>query len=313
MSGFSNAVVGGAAKLIRRAIQSPNYVPATTGWSINKDGTVDLTGGTFRGSIIVGTTAGKRIEINVVLGSIQMFDATNAVVADWSSSAGKFIVYVAGTNQIAYVKLDTTFAVPAALVNVNNTKYNDGGINHEEIAGDGGMPTLRVSSGSGIFGRNSAQLILIGQSVTAGTQLPVAQFSVGTTGAVITDGPVLHHVAGTVATWQSPVYGSGWAANQATGITVQKIRYRIDAQDNLVILGAAHTTSATPAATLFTLPAAYAPFVTQRVPIVEFVSGAVTAHYLEINSSGAVSVVPNLAAASHDIYVAATVPLGNFA
>lgn len=54
MSGFSNAVVGGAATLIRSAIQSANYVPATTGWQIARNGNVDMNSGTFRGNIVVG-------------------------------------------------------------------------------------------------------------------------------------------------------------------------------------------------------------------------------------------------------------------
>lgn len=54
MSGFSNAVVGGASTLIRAAIQSVNYVPATAGWQIARNGNVDMNSGTFRGSIVVG-------------------------------------------------------------------------------------------------------------------------------------------------------------------------------------------------------------------------------------------------------------------
>lgn len=51
---YSNPLVGGTA-LIRRAINSPNYVIGTTGWSINADGTSEFNAGTFRGQIIIGT------------------------------------------------------------------------------------------------------------------------------------------------------------------------------------------------------------------------------------------------------------------
>jgi hypothetical protein len=51
VSGFSNAVVGGIGSLVRKWIKSPNYIPATTGWTINQDGSVEFNNGTFRGTI----------------------------------------------------------------------------------------------------------------------------------------------------------------------------------------------------------------------------------------------------------------------
>lgn len=53
MSGFAHAIAGGSGALDVAALHSPNYVPATTGWSINKDGSADFTGLTVRGQIIV--------------------------------------------------------------------------------------------------------------------------------------------------------------------------------------------------------------------------------------------------------------------
>ena len=41
--GFNNTIVGGADKLIRTSIQSTDYIPGVTGWSINKDGTAEFT------------------------------------------------------------------------------------------------------------------------------------------------------------------------------------------------------------------------------------------------------------------------------
>jgi hypothetical protein len=55
VGGFTNAVVGGAAKLIRFAIQSPNFVTGVSGWSINKDGTAEFQSLTARGSITATT------------------------------------------------------------------------------------------------------------------------------------------------------------------------------------------------------------------------------------------------------------------
>ena len=55
MGGFNNPVVG-ALKLIRRAIQSPNYAAGSTGWTINDDGTAEFNDLTIRGKIIVQST-----------------------------------------------------------------------------------------------------------------------------------------------------------------------------------------------------------------------------------------------------------------
>lgn len=51
---FSNPIVGGTV-LIRPAIQSPDYVAGTSGWSINKDGTAEFNDVTVRGEVHVGT------------------------------------------------------------------------------------------------------------------------------------------------------------------------------------------------------------------------------------------------------------------
>jgi len=112
-------------------------------------------------------------------------------------------------------------------------------------------------------------------------------------------------------TWHTPTMGSGWATGPFSG-TIQAIQYRQDAMDNLVIVGACHSTSATPAATLFTLPVGWRPAITQRSPgVVENNSGTPVVEFVEINSSGAVSLGTALAASGKDVYFQVCVPLGN--
>lgn len=48
---FQNSILAGT-KLVREAIQSPNYVPNVSGWSINKDGTAEFADLTARGRIV---------------------------------------------------------------------------------------------------------------------------------------------------------------------------------------------------------------------------------------------------------------------
>lgn len=52
MSGFSDPITAGNI-LIRPAIQSPNYVAGTSGWTINRDGSAEFNSVTVRGSLIV--------------------------------------------------------------------------------------------------------------------------------------------------------------------------------------------------------------------------------------------------------------------
>lgn len=62
MSGFSDAILGGATKLIRKAIQSPNYSPGTAGWTINEDGSAEFNNlsirGVFNGTNYIINSAG---------------------------------------------------------------------------------------------------------------------------------------------------------------------------------------------------------------------------------------------------------------
>lgn len=58
MSGFANSIVGGMSKLIRKAIQSPNYVTGVSGWSINDDGTAEFNNVDVRGTIELPLVAG---------------------------------------------------------------------------------------------------------------------------------------------------------------------------------------------------------------------------------------------------------------
>jgi hypothetical protein len=56
-------VVAGTT-LVIPALQSPDYVPGVSGWSLNIDGSVEFASGEFRGSITGGTLAGTNFVIN---------------------------------------------------------------------------------------------------------------------------------------------------------------------------------------------------------------------------------------------------------
>jgi hypothetical protein len=76
MSGFANAVLGGATKLIRAAIQSPDFVSGSAGWSINKDGSAQFNNVTALGPISVEDGNGNTLGGIDANGNLTGFDVT---------------------------------------------------------------------------------------------------------------------------------------------------------------------------------------------------------------------------------------------
>lgn len=60
---FTNSILAGET-LVRDAIKSEGYVPGSSGWSINRDGTAEFSDLVSRGSLIAGPNPGTHIEIN---------------------------------------------------------------------------------------------------------------------------------------------------------------------------------------------------------------------------------------------------------
>jgi hypothetical protein len=85
MSGFANAIIGGAEALIRKAMRSPNYVPGTAGWTVNKDGSAEFNDVSVRGEADVGT-ATRYVKIYVapspISGPVVAFNVDSSVFAD---------------------------------------------------------------------------------------------------------------------------------------------------------------------------------------------------------------------------------------
>src|SRR5260370_8988036 len=58
-----NNILAGTS-LARAAIQSPDYVPGVSGWSIFQNGDVEFNSGTFRGTLAAATFIGNDFIIN---------------------------------------------------------------------------------------------------------------------------------------------------------------------------------------------------------------------------------------------------------
>jgi hypothetical protein len=79
---FDDDVVGGIT-LIRPAIQSPNYVAGTSGWSINVDGSAEFT------DLLVRSSDGSGSNISLANGKITITNAADIVVSEISSAGYK--------------------------------------------------------------------------------------------------------------------------------------------------------------------------------------------------------------------------------
>lgn len=133
---FSDPLVGGKT-LIREAIQSPDYVTGVSGWSINRDGTVEFASGTFRGDIsgATGTFAGTVSASNVTAGT---FTATMGITGKLRTAASGARVELDGAGLRA---------------------YDSGGVNTVDIASTGSA-TIEGDFASGRAGGGSAYLTM---------------------------------------------------------------------------------------------------------------------------------------------------------
>jgi len=93
MNGFSDPIIGGATKLIRKAVQSPNFISGVSGWTINKDGTVEFNNGVFRGNLQAGTLTKTSIA-NSDFGNGTIHDSTiTRTIFTMDSSGGQLLIY----------------------------------------------------------------------------------------------------------------------------------------------------------------------------------------------------------------------------
>lgn len=95
--------------------------------------------------------------------------------------------------------------------------------------------------------------------------------------------------AAVAETWQTPALGTGWATgDQAAGYW--PLQYRMQPDGSVWLFGEIHSTSATPAATLFTLGTGYFSTVNlTKVPIVQNVTTTSSANEAVISLAGAVT------------------------
>lgn len=307
--GFGNPIVGGTALRIP-AIQSPNYVPGSSGWIVKIDGSAEFNNltvrGQFQGTDFIVNSAG-----------IFLYSAAPAagnLIGSWTSAAGT------DAYGNAYVGGLATYAPDGSIIQLqsgagatmNFTPQASGGHTYTPgqittTLGGSGQAGLEISSGATNPNTALAGIALFGTGPGASLAEIEMTADVVTTNKAIQVGTAVTQFG---ATWQTPSLGTGWASGPSGG-SFRGLRYRIDAEDNLILSGVVHTTSATPSATLFTLPAGYRPAAGERPGITFNKAGTYTAGSLQIATTGVCTVDPVPTVTSQDAYIYATVPLGN--
>lgn len=254
--------------------------------------------------------------------------ATGTLTGSWTATAGTdaygnayasgLTVYEPFSTSYSYF---TQITMSKLLFHFNNSSYflQPGEINATEDLVNSKSPLITMLSPTDrqSIGAANQAVVEAGGLSFDGTSTPFVKI-VGvdqnqTLQAIplIASGGVIGWHPGTTSTetWNTPTLGAGWAIGPNSG-TVQPLQYRLDPTGDLIIVGAIHTTSTTPSTTIFTLPAGYIPAITQRSPGVTNRAGSITADFVEVNSSGSVSIVPALTTSSTDAYFQVKVPLG---
>jgi len=112
--GFNNQIIGGLTKLIRQAIQSPNFVSGSSGWTVNKDGSAEFNSITIRGKIIIQSSLGGIFvyRSTPAAGNL-IFTVTNASGVDPYGNA-----YSSGVTVIGYEQSSGPNQINFLLANV---------------------------------------------------------------------------------------------------------------------------------------------------------------------------------------------------
>lgn len=298
---------------------------ATSGQRIVLDGTtglievynssgvlVDTLGGPD-GDFTMGTSSGNgTINLSAALGQINIQNSVgnSQIILDGPSQSitikdlttGEFVQLTTGAPQI-------TFADP-------NGNVTQGGV----FLGGGATPVqpflgfLSPSQGSGLFNDPLTMGMYPGKSSGTRAKAVWTDYSAAVDADMWVSGAMLscNLTGSTVNTWQSPTLGSGWASGPVAG-SFMGLKYRLDAMDNLVVVGTIHSTSTSPAANVFTLPSGFRPAQGQRVPCAANQGGTYSLHSMEISTAGVINIDPAFTVSGADLYVEACVPMGNIA
>lgn len=307
---FRNPILAGIS-LIRAAIQSPNYSHNSAGWTVRQDGSAEFNNLNIRGGTVTdspalyynGTPAAGNLIASVAAAQgTDTYGNTYFQGVCTYDNAGQTFTQLVGHNFFSG--------------RMSDAQNNVSGLGYATITNTekGTVPTSVLSAPTnGAYAYHGAVLAIPGSDSTEanGPGVYVAEQSGGAAAWGRISGAWLKtDNAGNALKKQSPAYGSGWASGAAGG-TYRGLQFWLDAMDNLVLSGSIHSTSTTPSGTIFTLPAGYIPKSPERPGVTANAGGTYSLHSLEISATGAVSVDPPFSVSGADLYVYASMPMGN--
>lgn len=282
---FRDPVVAGDT-LVRPAIQSPNYIPGTSGWTINADGTAEFSDATVRGSLAAGDAV--RIDSD----GIQVFDTDGSPAVQMGPAFGNFGSGIVVTND------------RASIADYSGAQITAGGLDPANgvflfVASPN---TANAPTAASFYMTASNQF---GSGEPAVFQL-VPEFGpdpmvVDATGcdAVVVETVVFGRFTGvdgsppTLETWHAvgaagePAFASPWSN---LGATDRPLAFRRGVEGDVLIGGSVKTSAAVAAgATIFTLPVGYRPDKRELIPVC-FNSPAVAA-LLSVTPDGVVRLI----------------------
>lgn len=312
---FRNPILAGSV-LVRAAIQSSNYAAGSAGWQISRSGAAEFNNVTIRGGQVVGGTAlyysGTPAAGNLI--------ASVAAAAGTDAYGNKFLAGVASYTSTSFAQVNNGQFLCGAMISGSPDVNDAGGI--------------ITSSGGGV-------LDVFGSATTTGTttNAPNLQFQAGdlsqATGSAtapflsLTDALASSDVdlklsgslvklnrSGVPYTWQTPTYNTNWLAGTTFNgnTSYQALEYRLDAENNLHIVGAFKAGATAPVNPVFTLPVGYRPAASMPVWAQRNNAGTITSGHLYVGSSGNVSVTGSSSlgiAAGNEYVCGGVIPLNN--
>jgi hypothetical protein len=267
------------------------------------------------GDVTVGTAANGTINLLPAVGqlNIQNPAGNSQIILDGQGQ----VVEIKETQFDTYIQLNTA---PAQIIfAINNPSVHGALISLGGGAPNPATPYLLLDGPTGGTGNWDDQLTMgmwPGKTPGNGNVRPrlivTDNFASQNADIWLSGNMVTCSLDGSTAnTWQAGSgFGSGWAIGPSSG-TVQNFQYGI-ANGCLILDGAVHTTSTTPASVLITLPAAYRPPITKRGPYAVLNAGGnATVLWCEVNSNGQVSLHGVPAVSGNDVYFSARIPLNS--
>lgn len=105
--GFANAIIGGAEELIRSGMRSENYAAGSMGWRVGRNGDAEFNGGTFRGTVVIGSMGSQITITDVIPPELEAFYVTSGVFSELSTAViqieggdGSYTYFIGGHNSI---------------------------------------------------------------------------------------------------------------------------------------------------------------------------------------------------------------------